>query len=668
MSAARAYARTKPLVAYKAGRFPQSARAATSHTGALASEDAIYDAAFKRAGIARVFEIGEMFDVAELIGRQKIPKGPRLAIVTNAGGPGVMASDALIEAGGELAELTPQTIQQLNEILPPAWSHGNPVDVLGDARSKTVAKAVKAVLDDQQTDAVLLIVTPQAMTNPPGIAKELVPVASETQKPVLAAFLGGPAMDQAVSLLNEAGVPTYGTPEQAVRAFMILVNYARNLDNLYETPREISVEFPVEREKIRQEILPLLTQGTDILDELTSKKILQAYGLETTLPRLARSKEEAVKISQEIGFPVVLKIHSPDITHKSDVGGVALDLEDGHMVETAFERLLATVKERAPEARIEGVTVQKMIKSQPAVEMILGSKKDETFGAVIMVGSGGIAAEVLGDRSLCFPPLNERLARRALEELKTWPLLKGYRGQPPVNLDKLIETIIRFSYLVADYPEIKEIDINPLLASQVEVIALDARIIVDKTVAPEKAKRYQHLVLRPYPEEFIRKVKMRDGTEITLRPIRPEDEPAWMELLGSCSQETIYSRFRYFFFWQSHEVASRYCYIDYDREMAIVAELQEGNKRRLLGIGRLTADPSRTVAEYAVLVQDDWQNKGLGGLLTDYCTEIARAWGVKKIVAYTTTDNPRMIAVFQKRNFEIRHDPASSLVEIQKNL
>ncbi|HOE14657.1 MAG TPA: GNAT family N-acetyltransferase [Candidatus Saccharicenans sp.] len=668
MSAARAYARTKPLVAYKAGRFPQSARAATSHTGALASEDAIYDAAFKRAGIARVFEIGEMFDVAELIGRQKIPKGPRLAIVTNAGGPGVMASDALIEAGGELAELTAQTIQQLNEILPPAWSHGNPVDVLGDARSKTVAKAVKAVLDDQQTDAVLLIVTPQAMTNPPGIAKELVPVASETQKPVLAAFLGGPAMDQAVSLLNEAGVPTYGTPEQAVRAFMILVNYARNLDNLYETPREISVEFPVEREKIRQEILPLLTQGTDVLDELTSKKILQAYGLETTLPRLARSKEEAVKISQEIGFPVVLKIHSPDITHKSDVGGVALDLEDGHMVETAFERLLATVKERAPEARIEGVTVQKMIKSQPAVEMILGSKKDETFGAVIMVGSGGIAAEVLGDRSLCFPPLNERLARRALEELKTWPLLKGYRGQPPVNLDKLIETIIRFSYLVADYPEIKEIDINPLLASPGEVIALDARIIVDKTVAPEKAKRYQHLVLRPYPEEFIRKVKMRDGTEITLRPIRPEDEPAWMELLGSCSQETIYSRFRYFFFWQSHEVASRYCYIDYDREMAIVAELQEGDKRRLLGIGRLTADPSRTVAEYAVLVQDDWQNKGLGGLLTDYCTEIARAWGVKKIVAYTTTDNPRMIAVFQKRNFEIRHDPASSLVEIQKNL
>jgi acetyltransferase len=668
MSAARAYARTKPLVAYKAGRFPQSARAATSHTGALASEDAIYDAAFKRAGIARVFEIGEMFDVAELIGRQKIPKGPRLAIVTNAGGPGVMASDALIEAGGELAELTAQTIQQLNEILPPAWSHGNPVDVLGDARSKTVAKAVKAVLDDQQTDAVLLIVTPQAMTNPPGIAKELVPVASETQKPVLAAFLGGPAMDQAVSLLNEAGVPTYGTPEQAVRAFMILVNYARNLDNLYETPREISVEFPVEREKIRQEILPLLTQGTDILDELTSKKILQAYGLETTLPRLARSKEEAVKISQEIGFPVVLKIHSPDITHKSDVGGVALDLEDGHMVETAFERLLATVKERAPEARIEGVTVQKMIKNQPAVEMILGSKKDETFGAVIMVGSGGIAAEVLGDRSLCFPPLNERLARRALEELKTWPLLKGYRGQPPVNLDKLIETIIRFSYLVADYPEIKEIDINPLLASPGEVIALDARIIVDKTVAPEKVKRYQHLVLRPYPEEFIRKVKMRDGTEITLRPIRPEDEPAWMELLGSCSQETIYSRFRYFFFWQSHEVASRYCYIDYDREMAIVAELQEGDKRRLLGIGRLTADPSRTVAEYAVLVQDDWQNKGLGGLLTDYCTEIARAWGVKKIVAYTTTDNPRMIAVFQKRNFEIRHDPASSLVEIQKNL
>lgn len=386
------------------------------------------------------------------------------------------------------------------------------------------------------------------------------------------------------------------------------------------------------------------------------------------MPQVARTKEEAIKLSRETGFPVVLKIHSPDITHKSDVGGVALDLEDEHMVETAFDRLLTTVRERAPEARIEGVTVQKMIKRQEAVEMILGSKKDETFGAVIMAGSGGIAAEVLGDRSLCFPPLNERLARRALEELKTWPLLKGYRGKPPVNLDKLIETIIRFSYLVADYPEIKEIDINPLLVSPAEVIALDARIIVDKTVPAEKAKPYEHLVLRPYPEEFIRQVRMRDGTEIILRPIRPEDEPAWMELLGSCSQETIYSRFRYFFFWQSHDVASRYCYIDYDREMAIVAEKQEGDRRRLLGIGRLTADPSRSVAEYAVLVQDDWQNRGLGGLLTDYCTEIARAWGVKKIIAYTTTDNPRMIAVFQKRNFEIRHDPVSSLVEIQKNL
>lgn len=668
MSASRAYARTKPLVAYKAGRFPQSARAATSHTGALASEDAIYEAAFKRAGIARVFEIGEMFDVAELIGRQKIPKGPRLAIVTNAGGPGVMASDTLIETGGELAELSPEIVERLNEILPPAWSHGNPVDVLGDARSKTVAKAVQAVLGAPQTDAVLLIVTPQAMTNPAGIAKELIPVAGETQKPVLAAFLGGPAMDQAVGLLNEAGIPTYGTPEQAVRAFMILVNYARNLENLYETPREISVEFPVEREKIRQEILPWLTQGPEILDELTSKKILKAYGLETTLPRIARTKEEAIKLSQETGFPVVLKIHSPDITHKSDVGGVVLDLEDEHMVETAFDRLLTTVRERAPQARIEGVTVQKMIKRQEAVEMILGSKKDETFGAVIMAGSGGIAAEVLGDRSLCFPPLNERLARRTLEELKTWLLLKGYRGKPPVNLDKLIETIIRFSYLVADYPEIKEIDINPLLVSPAEVIALDARIIVDRTIPAEKAKPYDHLVLRPYPEEFIRQVRMRDGTEIILRPIRPEDEPAWMELLGSCSQETIYSRFRYFFFWQSHDVASRYCYIDYDREMAIVAEKQEGDRRRLLGIGRLTADPSRSVAEYAVLVQDDWQNRGLGGLLTDYCTEIARAWGVKKIIAYTTTDNPRMIAVFQKRNFEIRHDPVSSLVEIQKNL
>lgn len=668
MSAARAYARTKPIIAYKAGRFPESAEAASSHTGALASEDAVYDAAFQRAGLARVFEIGEMFDVAELIGRHKIPKGPRLAIVTNAGGPGVMASDALIEAGGKLAELSPKTIEFLNQSLPPAWSHGNPVDVLGDAKSKTVAKAVNAVLQDENIDAVLLIITPQAMTNPPGIAKELIPIAAESQKPILAAFLGGPTMREAVRLLNEAEIPTYNTPEQAVRAFMTLVNYARNLENLYETPREISLEFPIEREKIRQQVLPWLVQGPEILDEQTSKKILSAYGIPTSVPLIAQTKEEAVKLSQQIGYPVVLKIHSPDITHKTDVGGVVLDLEDAHMVETAFDRIMSSVKKLVPQAKIEGVTVQKMIKAKDGLEMIIGSKKDPTFGAVIMVGSGGITAEILGDRSLCFPPLNERLARRLLEQLKSWPLLQGYRHRPPVNLDKLIETIIRFSYLVADYPEIKEIDINPLLVSPDEVIALDARIIIDRTVQSDKVKPYEHLVLRPYPEEFIKKAKMRDGTEITLRPIRPEDEPLWFELLASCSRETIYSRFRYFFFWQSHEVASRYCYIDYDREIAIVAEYKEGDKRRLLGIGRLTADPTRTVAEYAVLVQDVWQNKGLGGLLTDYCTEIARSWGVKKIIAYTTTDNPRMIAVFKKRNFEIKQDPNSTLVEIKKDL
>ncbi len=670
MSAARAYARTKPIIAYKAGRFPESAEAASSHTGAMASEDAIYEAAFQRTGLARVFEIGEMFDVAELIGRHKIPRGSRLAIVTNAGGPGVIASDSLIEAGGQLAKLSPQTIDILNQSLPPAWSRANPVDVLGDAKSKTVAKAVRAVLQDEAVDAVLLIVTPQAMTNPPGIAKELISLTSEIKKPVLAAFLGGPSMKEAISLLNEAGIPTYITPEQAVRAFMILVNYSRNLENLYETPREISVEFPVEREKIREQLLPWLNRGKDddVLNEEISKKILSAYGIPTTLPRMAKTKEEAVRISREIGYPVVLKINSPDIIHKTDVGGVILDLEDDHMVEAAFDRMMQTVKEKTPEARIEGINVQKMVKFAEAIEMILGSKKDPTFGAVIMVGLGGIAAEIFQDRSICFPPLNERLARRALEQLKSWPLLKGYRGKPPVNLDGLIEIIIRFSYLVADYPEIKEIDINPLLVSQEEVIAVDARIIVDRAVKPEEVKPYDHLVLRPYPEEFIRKAQMRDGTEITLRPIRPEDEPLWFELLGSCSKETIYSRFRYFFFWQSHEVASRYCYIDYDREMAIVAERNDGGRRRILGIGRLTADPTRTVAEYAVLVQDDWQNKGLGGLLTDYCTEIARAWGVKKIIAYTTTDNPRMIAVFKKRGFEIRQDPESTLVEIKKDL
>jgi acetyltransferase len=668
MTAARSFARTKPIVVYKAGRFPESAKVAASHTGAMAAEDAIYDAAFKRVGITRVFDIGDIFDVVELISRNKIPKGPRLGIVTNAGGPGVMATDALIAEDGLLAELSEDTYNKLNESLPAYWSKSNPVDVLGDANSKRIAKATQILFDDKSIDAVLVILTPQAMTNPTAVASELNKIAEGYKKPLLAAFLGGEKMREGVRLLNDKGIPVYSTPEQAIRAFMKLVAYARNLEILYETPKDINVNFSPDINKLREDFDQLISEKTNILSEDLSKSVLETYGIKTSRPVKVTNADELKLVADNIGYPLVMKIDSPDISHKTDVGGVILNIEDFEILSASYKRMLTSVKEKMPEAKINGVTLQQMVKVKDSVELILGIKRDDTFGTVIMVGMGGTGAELFKDRVIGFPPLNESLAYQMLESLKIFPLLKGYRGSKPVNMEILIETLIRLSYLAADYPEIVELDINPLLVYGEGATALDARVVVDKSLSTNDKHSYKHLAIKPYPEEYVKKINLSDGKEITFRPIKPEDEPLWTELLASCSKESIYSRFRYFFQWDSHEVAARYCYIDYDREIAIVAELIENDVRKLVGVGRLIADPDHESVEYAILILDTFQNKDLGGLLTDYCFEIAKKWGLKKIVAQTTADNKRMIAVFEKRGFEIEMDPMTSLVEVSKPL
>jgi acetyltransferase len=666
MTAARSFARQKPIIVYKAGRFAESAKAAASHTGAMASEDAIYDAAFKRAGLIRVFDIGDIFDCAALIGMNKIPKGPRLGIITNAGGPGVMATDSLLQLNGCLARLNDNTMQALNENLPEFWSHRNPIDVLGDARSKRIGKVTKIVLDDPGVDALLVIVTPQAMTNPTIIAEEIIKVGETVSKPILAAWIGGSSMSEGIKKLNTAGIPAYQTPEQAIRSFMTLVQYSSNLQTLYETPRDIPFEFQYNRDQLRVDFLSSINPSEPILSEETSKRLLESYGIPVTMPRTAKSADQAVALAKEIGFPVVLKILSPDINHKSDVGGVMLNLENENMVRVGYERMVLSVKLCYPDARIVGASVQPMVSFKDSVEMILGIKRDQVFGTVIMAGMGGIYAELFNDRSLGFPPLNERLARLMLEKLKIYPLLKGYRGSSPKNIDKSIEIIIRLSYLAADYPEIVELDINPLLVTTDNVIALDARIAIDLNQKRSELNPYQHLALHPYPEKYVQ-VKMLGDCEIHLRPIKPEDEPLWLDFLGSCSKESIYSRFRYFFHWDSHEVATKYCYIDYDREIAIVATIKDGNESRIVGIGRLIADPEHETVEYAVLVTDSWQNKELGSLLTDFCMDIATKWNLKRIVAQTTTDNSRMISMFEKRGFKILYD-SDSTVEVDKEL
>jgi acetyltransferase len=668
MTAARAFARTKPIVAYKAGRFPESAAAAASHTGAMAAADDVYAAAFQRAGIARIDRIGDIFDVVDLIGRQRKPRGPRLAVVTNAGGPGVIATDALIGAGGVLAGLREETRAQLDEILPPQWSHGNPVDVLGDARSKRFARAIEIVAQDSGVDAILVIVTPQAMTNPTSIAKAVGRVAGEIKQPILAAWLGGRSMAEGIEALNEAGVATFPTPEQAVQAFMTLMDYARNLEVLYETPREINVSLPVARAELRERYAALLGDAQTTLGEDTAKQLLAAYGIPVTSPQPCATADEAVAAAQTIGYPVVMKVHSPDITHKTDVGGVMLDLADAEAVRAAFARIIGAARTHAPNARLAGVTVQPQVRMRHGVELILGTRRDPVFGSVIMVGLGGTAAELFDDRAIGFPPLNERLARRMLESLKIWPLLSGYRGRPTLAVERLLEILFRLSYLVVDFPEIAELDVNPLLIGETDVVALDARVILDSSGAAPSAARYAHLALRPYPEEYVRQVELDGGLHVTLRPIKPEDEPLWFDLLRNCSRETLYQRFRYLFHWETHDIATRYCFIDYDREIAIVAEAQIEGNRQLLGVGRLTADPDVQTVEFAVLVADQWQDRGLGGCLTDYCLEISKRWGLARVIAQTTRDNARMLAIFEKRGFSAQYDASGMEVELIKEL
>ncbi|MFW5831972.1 MAG: GNAT family N-acetyltransferase, partial [Prolixibacteraceae bacterium] len=459
----------------------------------------------------------------------------------------------------------------------------------------------------------------------------------------------------------------YQAPEQAIRAFMTLSHYSKNLEMLYETPKEVPVSFEYDRNELRHKYIDEVFPKAKILNEDDSKMLVNDYGIDTTHPTPAATEDEAVKIAEKKNYPVVMKIYSPDITHKSDVGGVALNLKDEEMVRASFRNMVKTASEKRPDAQIDGVTIQRMVDTKDAVELILGTKKDPEFGTVMLVGMGGTSAELFKDKRLEFPPLNEQLARQMLESLKIYPLLEGYRGDTPKNIDKLIEVLIRMSYLAADYPEIKELDINPLIVTPKDVIALDARIVIDQEVLGTSVKDYSHLILRPYPESLIKETQLKDGSPVTLRPIKPEDEPMWLKLLASCSKESIYHRFRYDFYFDSHEVATQFCFIDYDREIAIVAEVEENGEKQLIGVGRLIADPDVEVMEYAILITDKWQKKELGYMLTSYCIDIAKSRDVKKLVAETTRDNKPMISVFRKLNFKIRFNEDGT-VSVSKEL
>lgn len=664
LSAARAFTRTKPIIAYKAGRFPESAQAAASHTGAMAGEDAVFDAAFRRAGIERVFAMDDLFDGAELLARQEPPRGDRLAILTNAGGPGVMAADTLLALGGTLARLSAATLDGLDALLPASWSHGNPVDVLGDAPPQRLAAALRRLLADEGVDAVLVILTPQAMTDPTTAADAVAAEAGGSRVPVLASWMGGTSVRAGEQRLSAAGIPTYRTPEQAVHALMHLVSYGRNRTVLDETPRDVPIRFTADRGRVRELIDRVPDATRRLLPERESKQWLAAYGIPVVETEAAASADAAATVAQQFGFPVVLKVLSPEITHKTDVGGVRLGLRSEADVRQAFDDIRRTVEQKRPDAHIEGVTVQPMAATSGGVELILGSKLDATFGAVLLLGLGGTAAELLGDRVLELPPLNERLARRMTESLRSRPLLTGFRGRPAVDLDRLIEVLIRFSYLIADAPEIAEFDINPLLATPGGVLALDARAVV----ARRTVRQFSHLAIRPYPEQFTAELSTRSGLRVRVRPIRPEDEPQWCRYLARCSAESIHGRFGGLFREATHSMAARYCVVDYDRELPIVAEVCDGGATELVGVGRLVADADHTTAELAILVADSRQRQGIGTLLAEYCVRIAPAWGVRRLVAETAVGNRPMQTILQRSGFTLDLDLRSGAVHAQREV
>ncbi|MEF8847720.1 MAG: bifunctional acetate--CoA ligase family protein/GNAT family N-acetyltransferase [Candidatus Thermoplasmatota archaeon] len=663
MSAARGFARSKPIIVIKAGRYAEGAKAASSHTGAMAGEDDIYDAAFKRAGIVRIKEISDLFNCSSILAKQPRPRGPNLAIITNAGGPGVLATDAIIEEGGKLAELSDETKEKLNEFLPPHWSHGNPVDIIGDSDEEDYRKTIEVCLEDKNIDGILVISVPQVMADPQKLADVIIELSKKTNKPMMTSFVGEESVQYARQLLNRNDVPTYPTPEEGVKSYMHLYHYARNLELLFETPAERNIKATdKDRKKVKEIINNAFDEGRTTLNEDESKEIIERYGIKSTKPKVAEDEDKAVSRAEKIGYPVVMKIYSPDITHKSDSGGVKLNLHCEKDVRDAYKDMMKKIKKNVPDADIKGVTMQKMVENKGG-EFILGSKKDPIFGSVILFGMGGIFTELYKDRAIGFPPLNQVLAHRILEKTKAYELLKGYRDIPPVDMKKVEETMINFSKLVEDHPEIGEIDINPLIPTDDKLTAVDARVIIDPDYEDKP-----HLVISKYPSKYKKEVTLNDGTKLTLRPIKPEDEPLWLDMFKSFSDRSV--RFRFFRYIKNapHEMRTKYCNIDYDREIGIVAELNENGKRRLLGVTRIILPPGEEdEAEFALIVTDKWQRKGLGSEFVDFTIEIAKDKDIKKLYGDVLKDNTPMLRLVKEKNFDIKRgeDPEAYRIEYE---
>jgi acetyltransferase len=658
LSAAREVALTKPIIVIKPGRTEGAAKAAASHTGSLTGSDDVLEAAFKRCGVLRVNRISDLFYMSEVLARQPVPQGNRLTIITNAGGPGVLATDALLTSGGALAEVSTQTFEELNKFLPPVWSHNNPIDVIGDAGPDLYAKTLETAGRDPNSDGLLVILTPQAMSDATGTAEKLKAFGHIEGKPVLASWMGGNEVAAGEAILNRADIPTFAYPDTAAMVFSTMYRHSENLRALYETP--VPSAHPEDLESGRAKAETLLKEirksGRTILTEAESKDLLGCYGIPTVVTKIAKTEAQAAKLAKDIGFPTVLKLYSETITHKTDVGGVQLNLKDEAEVRQAFKNIKTAVTEKKGAEHFQGVTVQKMIKLSDGYELILGSSIDPQFGPVLLFGMGGQLVEVFKDKALALPPLNTTLARRMMEGTRIYQALKGVRGRKPVDLAALEQLMVGFSQLVAEQRWIKEIDINPLFASGDDLVALDARVILheEKTTEDQLPK----LAIRPYPTQYVDTWKLKDGTKVAIRPIRPEDEPLMTTFHEGLSERSVYLRYFTPLKLQqrvAHSRLVRICFNDYDREIALVAERKGADgKPEILGVGRMSKLRAANAGEFAVVVSDAWQNKGLGTELTRRIVQIAKSEKLDRITAYTLRENREMQSLSRKLGFDVR--------------
>jgi acetyltransferase len=659
MSAARAASRIKPVLVLKAGRSDASARAAVCDPGALAGADAAFDAAFRRAGMLRVETMAELFDAAETLALTREQVGERLAILTNGGGVGVLATDALLAAGGRLAELSPDTIARLSQHLPATWGRSNPVGIIGDAPATTYADALTALIGDAEVDAILVLNCPTALAQPEETAGAVIDAVGAAagalrDRNVFTAWLGEHSASAARRLFAEARIATYETPDNAVGGFMHRVRHRRNRELLMETPPARADAFEADPGAARRVITTALAAGKTWLDTPAIGAVLAAYGIPLAAGDRADNPDQAACVAASVGFPVALNIVSPDIVRATDVGGMALNLGNADRVRREAERMLERVRAARPEARLEGLLVRSMVERPGALELLAGLIDDRVFGPLVRFGQGGTAVAVVSDTSLELPPLNALLARRLIARTRVWRLLQGYPGQPPAKLEAVIEVLIRLGQLAVDHPEIRELDINPLLADAAGVVAVDARLRIASARGPGATR----LAIAPYPQQLETVARLRDGTALRVRPLRPEDEPMLQDLAAHMSREDLRLRFFTPVSGLSHAAAARLSQLDYDRELALLAE-REGVA---LGVAHIFADPDNLRAEYAIAVRSDWKGRGVGYLLMERLIDIARRRGIGELVGEVLRENKSMLQMCRELGFMIVSQPTDPTI------